>query len=301
MLDEVDGDPADLAVLMADDDGRRRVATAVLDAYVALHERGVLHGDVHPGNVLVGPDGRVTLVDFGLAGTGSAPPPRPGGGEYLDPSAAAALRAGAPTPPLDAAAEQYAVAAMVFRLVAGAAPLDLACERDEALRRLVEDRPRPFVAVGAPGPARARARPAPGAVDGSDAPVRLAADVPRRVRRGRDRDRSPAARPAPRPVGRWTSTARRGRRPTPPAPPTSPGSSTAWPPSPATRSPSTSRCCGPPAAATPHRRPRRRAARSTGHTGRSPPTPGPGADRRWRPPATSPRDWGPTSRSPWTS
>ncbi|WP_456825121.1 AarF/UbiB family protein [Cellulomonas sp. P5_E12] len=157
VLDEIDGDAADLAVLMADDEGRRRVATAVLDAYVDLHERGVLHGDVHPGNVLVGPDGRVTLVDFGLAGTGVAPPPRPGGGEYLDPAAAAALRAGTPTPPLDAAAEQYAVAAMVFRLVAGAAALDLACERDEALRRLVEDRPRPFVAVGAlPQPALER-------------------------------------------------------------------------------------------------------------------------------------------------
>lgn len=150
VLDEVDGDPADLAVLTVDGDARRRVAAAVLDAYVKLHARGVLHGDVHPGNVLVGPDGRVTLVDFGLAGTGGAPPPRPGGGEYLDPRAAAALLAAAPTPPLDAAAEQYAVAAVVYRLLTGAPPLDLACEREEALRRLAHDRPRPFVAVGAP-------------------------------------------------------------------------------------------------------------------------------------------------------
>ncbi len=36
-------------------------------AYAELHERGVLHGDVHPGNVLVAADGSVGLVDFGLA------------------------------------------------------------------------------------------------------------------------------------------------------------------------------------------------------------------------------------------
>ncbi|WP_456785702.1 protein kinase domain-containing protein [Cellulomonas sp. P5_C5] len=149
VLDEVDGDSADLAALVADADGRRRIAAAVLDAYVALHERGVLHGDVHPGNVLVGGDSSVTLIDFGLAGTATEPPPRPGGGEYLDPAGAAALRTGTPTPALDAAAEQYAVAAVVYRLLTGAAPLDLACERDEALRRIAEDRPRPFVAVGA--------------------------------------------------------------------------------------------------------------------------------------------------------
>ncbi|MEZ0449960.1 protein kinase domain-containing protein, partial [Cellulomonas sp. ICMP 17802] len=157
VLDEVDGDPADLAVLTTDDAGRRRIAAAVLDAYVGLHERGVLHGDVHPGNILVGPDGSATLVDFGLASVDGAPSPRPGGGEYLDPAAAAAIRSGAPTPPLDPAAEQYAVAAVAFRLLTGATPMDLACERDEALRRLVEDRPRRFVAVGAaPWPAGER-------------------------------------------------------------------------------------------------------------------------------------------------
>lgn len=155
VLDEVDGDPADLAALTTSD--RRHLVVQVLDAYVALHDRGVLHGDVHPGNVLVGPDGAVTLIDFGLASAGGDPPPRPAGGEYLDPTAAAALLHGTPTPALDAAAEQYAVAAVAFRLLTGAPPLDLACERDEALCRLAEHRPRSFVAVGAtPWPAAER-------------------------------------------------------------------------------------------------------------------------------------------------
>ena len=154
VLDEVDGDPADLVTLGTDDDHRRRIAQSVLDAYVALHDEGVLHGDVHPGNILVGPGRRATLVDFGLAGTATDPPPRAGGGEYLDPQAAAALLAGTPMPPLDARAEQYAVAAVAFTLLTGSTPLDLACERDEALRRIVEDGPRRFLAVGAtPAPA----------------------------------------------------------------------------------------------------------------------------------------------------
>lgn len=157
VLDEVDGDPADLVTLGVDDDQRRRTTQAVLDAYVELHDSGVLHGDVHPGNVLVGSDCRARLVDFGLAGTATAPPPRPGGGEYLDPQAAEALRAGTDMPPLDGRAEQYAVAAIAFRLMTGSAPFDLACERDEALRRIVEDRPRSFLAVGAtPSPALER-------------------------------------------------------------------------------------------------------------------------------------------------
>ena len=39
---------------------------AILDAYARIHEQGVLHGDVHPRNVLVDPNGRVTVIDFGL-------------------------------------------------------------------------------------------------------------------------------------------------------------------------------------------------------------------------------------------
>ena len=43
------------------------MARPVLEGLVAAHTVGVLHRDIKPGNLLVGDDDHVRIVDFGLA------------------------------------------------------------------------------------------------------------------------------------------------------------------------------------------------------------------------------------------
>ena len=45
----------------------RRVLGQLATALDFVHERGVVHRDLKPGNVMLSPDGRVKLMDFGLA------------------------------------------------------------------------------------------------------------------------------------------------------------------------------------------------------------------------------------------
>jgi TolB-like protein/Tfp pilus assembly protein PilF len=43
------------------------IAVQLADGLAAAHEHGVLHRDLKPGNLMVGAEGRVTILDFGIA------------------------------------------------------------------------------------------------------------------------------------------------------------------------------------------------------------------------------------------
>lgn len=94
------------------------VAAPLASALAVAHERGIVHGDVTPANVLFSEQGMPVLSDLGVARlVGEHRSGVDGTAEYLDPAVAAG---GEPDP----AADVWALAAVCHTMLAGSPPHD---------------------------------------------------------------------------------------------------------------------------------------------------------------------------------
>jgi Protein kinase domain len=108
LRDELQHGPVPLSTVIS-------TAQDLADALAAAHDRGIVHRDLKPDNVMRTPDGRVKIIDFGVAGFGPVEGGAPGTPGYMAPEQA---QAGL----VDVRADQYALGVLLHELATGVHP-----------------------------------------------------------------------------------------------------------------------------------------------------------------------------------
>jgi tRNA A-37 threonylcarbamoyl transferase component Bud32 len=121
-----------------------RIAAGVGRALAAAHASGIVHRDIKPGNVLIGRDGRVKVVDFGIAravaeAQVTLPGTTLGSVHYFSPEQAR----GDPT---TAASDIYSLGIVLYEMLTGVRPWEGDSAAGVALARLTGPIPDPAAA-----------------------------------------------------------------------------------------------------------------------------------------------------------
>ena len=118
-----------------------RLVRNVLDALEHAHERGVIHRDIKPANVMLTRQGRVKVMDFGIA--------RLVGGQRLTSTGAAVGTPSYMAPEqllgqeIDGRSDVYAVGTLLFELLTAHVPFDAPGDYLRMIAQLQQDPPTP--------------------------------------------------------------------------------------------------------------------------------------------------------------
>lgn len=129
---------------------------SIAEAYAKLHELGVIHGDIHPRNIIIDAAGQAILLDFGYARMPAskershAHPPRGMIAQFRDPEYAQAVLENRRNVDQTPENEQYALGALFFLLATGEHYLDFSLDRKTQIKEVIERIPRSFAECNAP-------------------------------------------------------------------------------------------------------------------------------------------------------
>ena len=141
------------------------ISTPIADAVAAAHQHGIVHRDLKPGNVMMTVDGRVKVLDFGLAkpfaglgatdaagevptATMTEPGVIVGTWSYMSPEQARGQ-------PVDARSDIFALGVVFYELLTGRRPFG-GDTPTEVLSSILRDAPPPFPPSALAFPARCR-------------------------------------------------------------------------------------------------------------------------------------------------
>ncbi|MHA1600101.1 MAG: serine/threonine protein kinase [Alphaproteobacteria bacterium] len=143
----IEGRPLDDYAEGEDLDLQARVAllAQTADAVQSIHEQGVIHRDIKPGNIIVDSHNQPVLVDFGIATliTGSAVETLTQEGQPIgSPAFMAPEQARGERNSISTRSDVYGLGATGYLLLTGDTPHDMDATLHESIRRVAQDEPR---------------------------------------------------------------------------------------------------------------------------------------------------------------